>query len=401
MKKLISTITVLLLFNTTLQAQTRSIERYDYKQNSAYSSTDYSSACYDNRPKTIKIEQGQKINLTIMDTVMVNSCVYHPLVSKNGKKINYLLWNELDKEQKDEYTTTISKQIYRQRFVIDSIEKVRQNKILAEKFRIQKLEEDNKRKKDSLDLVEKNSNVNQWGIEVNSMRTEEFTFSQTTLNKLIREAKLNPNYYGDLKMLHVENDNINYNEMVESGNGEWYDITKIDPNSTFVTVKISRHLSLIKNIKSGDLFIIREQYLNYCTDIFNCLKTTLAQYKTIDVTKKYTSEEIAILNRYKKVLESGSLCTTTIATIRNRKQYDVVNIFGQHLFDSYKATPIDKKTHNNSIKQIWKLDDEWKTIREDEKILNGNNKIMEKLLEDDKYLKIKIRMEDLRSTSFI
>ncbi|MBW4362345.1 hypothetical protein [Flavobacterium taihuense] len=408
MKKIITTITVLLLFITATQAQTQFFEKYDYERNSAYNSTlstDYSTARRENRPKTITIEQGQGIESTVMDTVMVKSFVYHPSISKNGKKINYLTWDELNQEQKDEYTTTIRKQRKRKIFVQDSIQKAEQNNLLviqlAEQQRIKKLEEDNKRKKDSLNLVEKNLNVNQWGVEVGSMRTEEFTFSPITLKTLVRAAKLNPDFYGDLMMLSVENDNVDYNKMDESGKGEWYNITTIDPKLVFVTVKISRNLSLIKLVKSGALFIIKEQYLNYCTDMFNCLNTTLAQYKTIDVTQKYTTEEIAILNRYKKVLSSGSPCTTTIATIRNRKQYDFVNRYGQHFFDSDKVTPIDKQNHNNSIKKIWKLDEEWKTIREDETLLNGNNKIMEKLLEDDKYLQIKVRMEDMYSNSLI
>lgn len=404
MKKIITTITVFLLFSTTTQAQTQSYEEYDYERNSAYNSTlstNYSTARNENRPKTIKIGQGQEIKLTVMDTVMVKSFVYHPSIPKNGKKINYLTWDELNQEQKEEYTITIRKQRTRKIFVKDSIQKVEQNKILVEQQRIKKLEEDNKRKKDSLDLVKKDLNVNQWGIETGSMRTEEFIFSPTTLKKLVREAKLNPDFYGDLMMLSVENDNVDYNKMDKSGEGEWYNISEIDPNLVFVTVKISRNLSLIKIVKNGNLFIIKEQYLNYCADTFNCLKTTVAQYKTIDVTKLYTPEEIVILNRYKKVLNSGSLSTTTIATIRNRKQYDVVNRYGQHFFDSAKVTPIDKQNHNNSIKQIWKLDEEWRTIREDETLLNGNNKIMEKLLEDDKYLKIKVRMEDMYSNSLI
>jgi len=401
MKKLIYTF-LLLIAATISQAQLHEITRYQEAVVSDLKAEHKMSSTFNkDRPESYNIENGVLAKLDVKEIKTIGEYDYYPNVTANGKKVKYLTWFEMDEIQKDYYNTIIGKIKERQFFVQDSVRKAEQNKMLAEQQRIKNLEIDRKYKKDSLAQTEKKSNVNRWGINVGSMRTEEFTFSATTLKKLVREAKLNPAFYGDLVMLKVENDNVDYNEMDRSGEGEWYNISEIDPNLVFVTVKISENLSLIKSIKSGNLFIIKEQYLNYCADMFNCLKTTLAQYKTIDVQKTYTPQEIVILNRYKKVLDSGNICTTTIATIVNRKQYDVMNKYGQHLFDPRKVTPIDKQNHNNSIKKIWKLDEEWRTIREEEKLLNGNNKIMEKLLEDDKYLKIKVRMEDMYSNSLI
>lgn len=401
MKKLIYTF-LLLIAGTVSQAQLHEITPYQEAVASELKGKHKISPTFDkDRPESYNIENGVLAKLDITDIQTVGKFDYYPNVTKNGKKVKYLTWFEMDETQKDYYNTIIRKVRERQIFVQDSTNKVEQNKILAEQKRIKMLEIDRKYKKDSLADVERKLNINEWGIDVGDMRTEKFTFSATTLTKLIREAKLNPSFYGDLVMLKVENDNVDYNDMDASGNGEWFNIAEIDLNLVFITVKISRKLSLIKNVKNGDLFIIKDQYLNYCADMFNCLKTTLAQYKTIDVIKTYTPVEIVILNRYKKVLSAGNVCTTTIATITNRKQYDFMNIYGQHFFDSEKVTPIDKQNHNNSIKKIWQLDKEWKTIREDEQLLNGNNKIMEKLLEDEKYLKIKYTMETMHSNSLI
>lgn len=240
------------------------------------------------------------------------------------------------------------------------------------------------------------SNPNEWGVDSNEPQKDEFSFVPLVLSKLEREVKLTPDYYSaGFNMLAVSNEDVDY-QVHKRDKSILISMSTIKPTDVFVKLKNSRELTLIKNVKSNQLYIIEEKYINYQSDMFKPESLVIKYKKAPTALIALSPQEIALIGRYKKVLTNGSTCTQTITTISNKKQYAF-----RDGFDPRKVTAIDKKAYNGAIKKLWSLNSEWKTIREDETLLNKDNKLMEKLMDVEKYRNIKIRMEYLYSTPLL
>nr|WP_315198236.1 hypothetical protein [uncultured Flavobacterium sp.] len=411
MKKIVTTIIILLLLSTTTQAQTRSVENYDYERNSVYSSTyssDYSIACDNNRPKVIKLEQGQEVKLTIMDTIMVKHFVYHPSNSNNSKKIKYLTWNELNQEQKDEYRRTITKQRNRNYFVRDSIEKADQNNKfvarIAEQQRIKKFEEDSKHKKDSLNLVEKNKNVNGWSNK--DFADNYYKMSPKNLVVVERHVKVGGYLQTTLDkkyaclLLPISDRNISYidcdvNNLVSFNEIKPIDIIEILNYGENGTV-------LLRNKKTAQLYIGDYNVIFHQHDMFDVNSVLFSKVVEKEESKVLSVEEVAIQNRYKNILTTYKTKLARINAICDKKAYEVRYTNGSVAYDTRRFSKLDKKEYNELDLWFEKANQTlWVEIREDETILNGNNDIMEKLLENDKWLNLKVGLEQSQSIEHI
>lgn len=397
MKKLIATITLLLLLSTTVQSQ-----QYYKLINGDLYSTDSPSHIIQVNGEVTRNESGEITEYRVINKrnkTTVSS--YDKLTNDEKGFFEFLNYRyALKKKQESDDIKRDEQKILQEKAIQDEI-KNKKNKKIKDSLAVekQKISEDSLR-------IKKEKNVNGWDVDLDNEHYENtYKINMKLLPIVERQTKVGGYFQTILdkeyafSVLPVGDYNISYK------NCNVQDLVSLNIfKSTDVFCVMSYGddgIVLIQNKKTEQMYIGDRNVIFRQPDIFK-QETLFTEVEEKIAPKVLSVEEVAIQNRYKNILTTYKTKLARINAICNKKAYEVRYRNGSVAYDTSRFTKLDKKEYNEL--DLWFENANgilWGKIKEDELSLNGNNDIMEKLLENDTWLNLKVGLEQSQSIEHI
>lgn len=321
-------------------------------------------------------------------------------------------YEKLTNDEKGFFEYLDYKYAVKKRLASDSIkrieQKIQQANALIKEIKIKKTN-------DSLFVVEQNKVMDRLRLEkeknVNGWSNEDFVenyYKMSPINLVVVERHVKVGGYLQTTLdkkyacllLPISDRNISY---INCDANNLVSFNVIKPSDIIEVLNYGENGTvLLKNKKTDQLYIGDYNVIFHQHNAFDVNSVLFSKIVKKEEPKVLSVEEIAIQNRYKNILTTYKLKLARINAICNKKAYEVKDFYGVVRYNTKLFTQADKKEYNQLDLWIEKANSTlWVTVKEDEYLLNENNNIMEELLANDKWLNLKVGLEQSQSIEHI